>query len=122
MKKNLIIGSTVLFILIVIGFSYAYFSSKTNSKGQGGTAVATTIEIGEVGLKIEGTIEFNDLDIYPGHKNISSIKVTGSGSDRIAEYNLVWNGINTINTTLKYTVYKTTEQKNPSISCTKKEE
>ena len=51
-----------------------------------------TITIEDTILKVEGKLQFNDLDIYPGHKNISSIKVTATG-DKELLYNLTWTGI-----------------------------
>ena len=123
MKEKTKIMLVVVGILVVIGIgiTFAYFTARTNAGGEGSSTTVTTTTVGETTLTVEGDIEFDDLDIYPGHKNISSIKVTATG-DKTILYNLIWTGENTLNTPLKYYVYKTESKESPSITCEKKEE
>ena len=118
--KYLIIAVAIL-LVVGIGISFAYFMASVNQTGEGSSTSGTTVTLKDTVVKVDGNITFNDLDIYPGHKNVSSIKVTATG-DQKALYNLIWEGENTLNTPLKYYVYKTTVEEKPSISCEKKEE
>ena len=61
----------------------------------------------------------NNKNLYPGHKEIVSVKVTGTG-DKIVLFNLIYEGINTFNTELNYNVYKTTEEVDIKYNCEKK--
>lgn len=117
-KVLLVVG---ILLVVGVGISFAYFSAKANSSGIGASTTATTVTKGDTIVNTEGVIEFNDLDIYPGHSNISKIKVTATGDQEVL-YNLIWTGTNTLNTSLKYTVYKSTTNETPSITCTKHEE
>ena len=118
--KYLVIAIAVL-LVVGVGISFAYFMANVNQTGEGSSTTGTTVTLKDTVVKVDGNLTFNDLDIYPGHKNVSSIKVTATG-DQTALYNLIWKGENTLNTSLKYYVYKTTSEGNPSISCEKKEE
>ncbi len=120
-KTKIILVIVGVLVVIGIGITFAYFSANANQEGEGSSTTVTTTTIGETTLTVEGNIEFNDLDIYPGHKNVSSIKVTATGEKTIL-YNLIWTGENTLNTSLKYYVYKTESEESPSITCEKKEE
>ena len=71
-EKLLIIVGVLL--VVGIGISFAYFSTKVNSSGIGASTTATTVTKGDTNITTEGVIEFNDLNIYPGHSNISKIK------------------------------------------------
>ena len=119
MKKNkrlmVIVGS----LLLAIGISFAYFVSSVILNGNGSSTEFTIATIQSSELKVEGSLSFNDLDIYPGHKNVSSIKITATGDNELIPYNLIWNGTNTLNTTLNYTVYKTSSEISVSASCNK---
>ena len=57
------------------------------------------------------------IDIYPGHRAVASIKVTGSGENKPLIYNVIWNGTTTFNTPIKYTIYKTEENIDASYEC-----
>ena len=116
-NKKVFIGYLVGVLLLSTSVSFAYFTSRTTSSGEGSVAVATTVDLFVEGLQAEGIIEFNNTDMYPGHIGIASIKLTGKGQDVPALYNLVFNGTNTFNTELKYTVYKTITQIDVSYSC-----
>ena len=119
-KKELIIIGVAMLLVLAVGITMAFFSQNVDVKGEANQSVdVQTITIEDTILKVEGKLQFNDLDIYPGHKNISSIKVTATG-DKELLYNLTWTGINTLNTPLKYTVYKTLSEVSPSITCSKK--
>ena len=101
-KKLIVIVSC---LLLVGGISFAYFIASTLFSGEGSSVSGTTATINDAELRVEGTLEFNDLDIYPGHQNVSSVKVTAIGDNTLIPYHLVWNGTNTFNTLLNYTAY-----------------
>ena len=118
-KKMIIIVTS---LLLVVGVSLAYFTASTIFGGNGTTVTGSTTAPQGSELIVEGTLEFNDLDIYPGHQNVSSIKVTATGDNELIPYNIIFNGINTLNTPLNYTVYKTSGSIDVSASCEKKSE
>ena len=115
-KKLIII---VACLLVVIGVSLAYFTASVFTGGSGEQVEATTATIKGSELIVEGTLSFNDLDIYPGHQNVSSIKLTATGDNTLIPYNVIWEGSNTLNTPINYTVYKTTSEMDVSASCEK---
>ena len=69
MKKRLSI--IVLSLIAVIGVSLAYFTVSSLISGNGSSVQGTTATIQGSTITVEGTLEFNDLDILPGHKNVS---------------------------------------------------
>ena len=115
-KKLIII---VACLLVVIGVSLAYFTASVLTGGSGEQVEATTATIKGSELIVEGSLSFNDLDIYPGHQNVSSIKLTATGDNTLIPYNVIWEGNNTLNTPINYTVYKTTNKMDVSASCEK---
>jgi len=114
-KMLLVVG----ILIAIIGISFAYFIVSSLIRGDGAHGVMTTANINGAVINVEGTLEFNDLDILPGHKTVSGIKLTATGNNELIPYNLIWEGTNTINTALKYTVYKTSTQVNVSATCSK---
>ena len=114
-NKKLII--VVASLLLVVGVSLAYFTASVLFGGNGASASGTTATLEDSVLSVEGTLEFNDTNIYPGHKNVSSIKATATGDGVLIPYNVIWEGENTLNTPLNYTVYKTTNEIDVSASC-----
>ena len=118
-KKMIIIVTS---LLLVVGVSLAYFTASVLLGGDGTSVTGSTTTIQDSTLIVEGTLEFNDLDIYPGHQSVSSIKVTATGNNELIPYNLIWKGTNTLNTPLNYTVYKTSSSIEVSSSCEKKSE
>src|SRR5699024_605181 len=70
----------------------------------------TTATLEDSVLSVEGSLEFNDTNIYPGHMNVSSIKATATGDNTLIPYNVIWEGENTLNTTINYIVYKKTRE------------
>ena len=120
MKKNKRLLIVVSALLLVGGFSFAYFIASTIFSGEGSNVGGTTATINDAELRVEGTLEFQDLDIYPGHENVSSVKITATGDNTLIPYNLVWNGTNTLNTSLNYTVYKTSSEVEVTSTCEKK--
>ncbi len=121
-KKNiklLIIGLLAV-VAFSFGISYAYFVSRITKEGEGSNVGGSTATKQDTVVSTTGSIGFTDTNIYPGHKNISKIVVTATGDSHVL-YNLVWNGTNTLNTTINYKVYKTPEEETPTITCTKKE-
>ena len=119
-KISLAIITTIL--LLTIGVTFAYYVMRVNFTGSGSSVNAITKEINDVTVEITGNLEFNDTDILPGHKNISSIKLTATGDDKEIYYDLIWNGTNTLSSALNYTVYKVDSEKEVSMTCTAKED
>ena len=118
-NKNKKLTIIVASLLVVIGVSFAYFAASNFFGGSGSSVSATTATLQGSELRVEGTLEFNDLDIYPGHERVSSIKVTATGDNELIPYNVIWEGTNTLNTPLKYTIYKTSSEIDVSASCEK---
>ena len=114
-KLTIIVGC----LLLVISVSFAYFLASTIFSGEGSSVSGTAATIGSSEIVVEGSLEFNDLDIYPGHKNVSSIKVTATGDNELIPYNVIWDGTNSLNTPLNYTVYKTSSEIEVNASCNK---
>ena len=112
-KLPIIVGA----LLLVIGISFAYFTSTIIFDGKGAGTTGTTATINGSTVNVEGNLSFNDLDILPGHKNVSSIKVTATGGNELVPFNLVWTGTNELGTPLNYTVYKTTTNVEVSATC-----
>ena len=117
-NKKLIIVVASLFL--VIGVSFAYFTVSVLLDGNGASTSGTTATLGSSELKVEGSLSFSDLDIYPGHQNISSIKVSATGENELIPYHVIWEGENTLNTTLKYRVYKVEQEVDVEATCEKK--
>ncbi len=116
-RKFVLVFTIVGAILIIVGIAYAYFTSQFKSTGEGGSITVKTVELNNVSLQVEGKITFDDLDILPGHKNVSAVKVTAFGSDQMVTYNLVWKGTNSLTTPLKYYVYKAPKEEKPEVTC-----
>ena len=104
-------------LLLSTGISFAYFTARTNAEGEGGVATATTTTVTSQGITADGNIDFNNVDMYPGHTAIASIRVTGRGNNEPLMYNVVFNGSNTFTTPLNYTVYKSDANIDASYSC-----
>ena len=107
-------------LLFSTGISFAYFTARTNAEGEGGVATATTTTVTSQGITADGNIEFNNVDMYPGHTAIASIEVTGIGDNEPLMYNVIFNGTNTFNSPLNYTVYKGESNIEASYTCTNK--
>ena len=104
-------------LLLSTGISFAYFTARTNAEGEGGVATATTTTVTSQGITADGNIDFNNVDMYPGHTAIASIRVTGTGNNEPLMYNVIFNGTNTFNTPLEFTVYKSDANIDASYSC-----
>ena len=96
MKNNItklsIITIISLFMLAVIGFSYAYFS--TEVKGEGKNIV---LETGDLKLRYTDDSSMSLNDALPGDSIVRTFKVENIGSKKVS-YNILWNNlINTIN-------------------------
>ena len=116
-KKMIIVVAS---LLLVIGVSFAYFTVSVLLDGKGASTSGTTATLGSSELKVEGSLSFSDLDIYPGHQNVSSIKVSATGENELIPYHVIWEGENTLNTTLKYYVYKVEQEVEVKATCEKK--
>ena len=120
-KRNKKLAVLLSILLVGIGVSFAAYSIRIYLRGEGAKTKGKTAVLGDTTITVEGELDFHDTNIYPGHQNLSSIKVTATG-DRLVYYTVTWTGTNTLQTPLKYTVYKTTSEETPSITCEKKEE
>ena len=107
-------------LLLSTGISFAYFTARTNAEGEGGVATATTTTVTSQGITADGNIDFNNVDMYPGHTAIASIRVTGTGNNEPLMYNVIFNGSNTFTTPLNYTVYKSESNIEVSYACINK--
>lgn len=117
-EKNRKLMVLVSVLLVTIGVSFAFFVVRTFISGTGGRVVATTASINGATMKVEGTLEFGDENIYPGHSSMSGIKVTATGENVLIPYNVVWNGTNSISK-LNYTVYKSKTNVEITTECEK---
>lgn len=119
-KKNKTLLYVVGVLLVIgVGITLAYFAAAILASGNGAVTNVKTANIGDTTIVTEGNVEFTDTDIYPGHKNISKIKITATGQGDIT-YHLIWKGENTLQTSLNYTLYKSSTDETPSVTCTKK--
>lgn len=119
-KHNKRLIALVSVLTLAIGTTFAYFVSRSLLLGKGANTDIEFVTLGDTTISVDGTIEVSDPDIYPGHKSISGIKLTGTG-DRLVTYNLIWEGSNSI-ADLNYKVYKTSNEQNPAIICSKRKE
>ena len=117
-KMKYVMVVVIAVVLIGVGISFSYFSLDSSVTGEESEIIVDTAEIMRTKLTVSGEIEFDDQDILPGHQNVSSIKVVATGEDEVV-YNLIWTGENTLNTPLKYYVYKTSEKQEVKITCNK---
>ena len=115
-KRMAFVVLFALLFLTTFGVSFAYFVSRTTNTGVGIEETATTVVVKDTEIVVRGEINLDDLNIYPGHKNLSAISVTATGG-QLVTYDLIWSGENTLNTTLNYYVYRTNDLQNPSINC-----
>ena len=113
-KKMIII---VRCLLLVVGVSLAYFLANSLINGDVTSLKATTAHIHGATLTMEGTLEFSDKNILPGHKNVSILKLTATGNNEVIPYNVVWKGSNNLNTPLNFTVYKAGVKLEVTSSC-----
>ena len=112
-KLLIVVGILILFG----GVSLAYFVTKILTNGNGGNTSVTTAVIRGARVDVEGILEFEDLEILPGHKTVSAIKVTATGNNELIPYNLIWKGTNSLTTPLNYTIYKTSEEISVNATC-----
>jgi len=116
-NKRLMIVVGVL--LLIVGVSFAYFVSSVLINGEGAKTKLNTSSINGATIEVRGTLSFNDLDIYPGHQTISGIELTATGEGEFIPYNLVWKGTNSLNTPLKFEVYKSDNEIEVNVTCNK---
>mgnify|MGYP000830776186 FL=1 len=121
-KDKKVIGIYLLGVLLLsIGISYAYFTSRIQTNIEGSSGSGTTAQIDSEGIVSDGNITFSDTDVYPGHKAIASIKVTGKGKGKPLIYQVIYKGENSFKTPIQYKVYKSEEKIEAGYSCEKKE-
>ena len=104
-------------LVLSMGVSFAYFSANSSVTSNGSVATNTAATIESKGITADGNIEFNNVDMYPGHTAIASIRVTGTGNNEPLMYNVIFNGSSTFTTPLNYTVYKSDANIDASYSC-----
>ncbi len=75
MEKNKRVIIIVSVLIGVIGISLAYFVGKTIFKGTGAMTEGKTATLNGSTLEVNGNINFNDENIYPGHETLSKIEV-----------------------------------------------
>ena len=103
-----IILPIVSLLILVIGVSFGFFITII-LKGEGSKVDVQTAQIGGATVTTEGTINFGEADDrLPGFKAVSVIKVTATSEveDININYNLIWNGKNTLITPISYYIYK----------------
>ena len=108
-------------LLLSFGVSFAYFLATSSVGGDGVVGTNVTATVQSDGVVADGNIGFNVTDIYPGHTEIASIKVTGTGSNQALMFDVVFNGNNTFNTPINYKIYKSNNNIDASYTCEKKE-
>ncbi len=104
-------------LILSAGVSFAYFSANSSVTGGGSVATNTTATIKSEGVQADGNISFSNADIYPGHQAVASIRVTGTGNNTPIVFNVIFNGNNTFNTPINYTIYKVENNIDASYSC-----
>ena len=119
-NKKILMMYLIGVLLLSFGASFAYFLATSSVTGEGviGTNVTTIIEAD--GVVADGNIGFNNVDIYPGHKEVASIKVTGRGDHKPLMFDVIFNGTNTFHTPLNYTIYELDSDIDVSFTCEKK--
>ena len=119
-NKKILMMYLIGVLVLSFGVAFAYFNATSSVTGEGviGTNVTTTIEAD--GVVADGNIGFNNVDIYPGHTTVASIKVTGKGDNKPLMFDIIFNGSNTFHTPLNYTVYKSDRNIDASYTCEKK--
>ena len=121
MKKNKKLLIMVSCLLLVGGISFAYFIATSSVGGDGVVGTNVTATVQSDGVVADGNFGFQVTDIYPGHTEIASIKVTGTGSNQALMFDVIFNGNNTFNTPIHYTIYKSDRNIDASYTCEKKE-
>ena len=96
MKKNKRLLIVVSVLLLVGGVSFAYFVATSSVTGDGITATVETATVESDGIVADGNIDLNNIDMYPGHKGIASIKVTGTGDHEPLMFDVIFQGNNTL--------------------------
>ena len=116
-NKKFIVGYLLVVLVLSVGVSYAFFRSDSSVTGDGATSTLPTADVSTSGILQEGNININDIDFYPGHQTVASIKLTGTGEDEPVLYDIVFEGTNTFETPIYYTIYKLDENIDVSFAC-----
>ncbi|MDE5539383.1 MAG: hypothetical protein K2J20_02730 [Bacilli bacterium] len=121
-KTKLIIIMSITLLCVAVGMSFAYFVSITNIDSVETEVSGNTTKLEDAKLEIKSLLDFDDKEVYPGHQMVSIIKATATGNNDLIKYNLQWTGTNTIQSTLKFKVYKTDDKIDVKTQCEKKVE
>lgn len=116
-NKKFIVGYLLVVLVLSVGVSYAFFRSDSSVTGDGATSTLPTADVSTSGILQEGNININDIDFYPGHQTVASIKLTGTGEDEPVLYDIVFEGTNTFEIPIYYTIYKLDENIDVSFAC-----
>ena len=117
LKSKKVIIYIVIILILLIGTSSAYFVSRVITNIKESKIEAQTAEFTS---KVEavGIVGMDNVSMYPGHKELIKVKVIGKGITPETEYyNLIFKGINTFNSNMKYKVYKSNSDLDLNIKC-----
>ncbi|MBE6154208.1 MAG: hypothetical protein E7163_01355 [Firmicutes bacterium] len=116
-KKYKILLLLIAFLIFVtLGVSYAYYTSKTKTNGEGSKIEEQTAQVGNATIHVIGNLDDGtheaEENILPGHISVSKVTVYATREDTPNDfsirYNLIWKGTNSLTSDLKFKVYKTT--------------
>ena len=116
-NKKVLVFYLVGVLLLSFGVSFAYFVATSSVTGDGITATVETAKVQSDGIVADGNIDLNNIDMYPGHKGIASIKVTGTGDHEPLMFDVIFQGNNTFNTSINYTIYQSNSNIDASYTC-----
>ena len=116
-NKKALVFYLVGVLLLSFGVSFAYFVATSSVTGDGITATVETAKVQSDGIVADGNIDLNNIDMYPGHKGIASIKVTGTGDHEPLMFDVIFQGNNTFNTSINYTIYQSNSNIDASYTC-----
>ncbi len=119
------VGVYTLILLIGISLTFAYFTGRNITKGDGALTKGTTATaIKNSTVTSKGNIEIDSPDMLPGHKIVSYLEVTATGDNELIPFNIYWEGTNNLITSLNLKVYKSDKpntELNISANCNKKQ-
>ena len=119
-KTKLLIIMNIVLLCIIVGGSYAYFTSRSNVNSVESGVTGNTATTEDANLEIKSLQDFDDSDVYPGHQMVSIVQVKATGDNIAIPYNLIWTGTDTLKTPVEYEVYKKDEKLDVNASCVKK--
>ena len=85
-KIKIIVITSILFLVSIIGISYAYFTIQIHGNEE---ASSIRIQTARLGLIYTDTLVMGENNVYPGWSQTKTISVENNGSDTVA-YNIIW--------------------------------